>query len=174
MKKLNIWISLYLPALILLCCCTDDRDSFNISGNAKDNTVTFSVRVPGSASPSKTKALGEADENEVRTIEILLFDTDGNYTYQPLYSNTITTDPDDSKLKTFTVKVPEGTYNMVVLANARASVAAILGDIAQGDSKASVMDKLLLSNSGKWNSSPAGEGYIPIPMWGQILSLIHI
>jgi hypothetical protein len=142
-------------ALILLLgilyCCTDDRDSISASGLEK--TVIFSVRVPGAGAP-KTYALAEGDENEVKTIEILLFDGDGKYTYQPIYSNSIATDGGDSNLKTFTVKVPEGTYDMAVLANSRASLVSALGSINTGEAKASVLEKLLLTNTGMWNADP--------------------
>ncbi|MDR1716004.1 MAG: FimB/Mfa2 family fimbrial subunit [Prevotella sp.] len=165
---------LYLPVLALLsgilCCCVDEREDYSLSGASKENTVNFSVRVPGSVK-SKTKALDEPDENYVKTIEVLLFDESGNYVYQPIYSNTIATDPEDSRIKTFTVKVPEGTYNMVIMANARACLSAALEDIAPGDSKASVIDKLSLANSGKWNADAASPEYIPIPMWGEISSI---
>ncbi|MFV0538172.1 MAG: fimbrial protein [Dysgonomonas sp.] len=133
-------------------------------------TITFSVKVPGSATP-KTYALNESDENQVNSIEILLFDTNGDYTYQPIYSNTIDTDPGDSRIKTFTVKVPEGTYNMVILANARLAVSNNLSSFNEGDSKASVLEKLLFTNTGKWIANPAAEGYRLIPMFGEIPSI---
>ncbi len=155
----------------ILCCCTDERESYSrVVGDGK--SVSFSVRVPGSGIPKTSgRMLNPEDENEVLTIEILLFDSEGKYTSAPLYTDNITTDPDGSNIKTFTVKVPEGTYDMVILANARKSLSAALGNITTGDYKAAVLSKLLLSNNGKWNANISSEGYIPIPMWGEIKNI---
>lgn len=163
---------LYSLSLLLLAgmlwSCVEDREDYGSSGEEKGKTVTFSVRVPGSSVPS-TYALNAADENEVKTIEVLLFKS-GNY-YHTVYSNTITTDPGDTRIKTFSVDIPEGTYDMVILANARQSVADVLSGVTTSDPKADVLSRLLLSNSGKWNSDPASGSYIPIPMWGEIASI---
>lgn len=169
-KKINKL--LYLLSLLLLAgiqwSCLDDRDDYGSSGSSGQRTVTFSVRVPGTSAPS-TYALDAADENEVKTIEVLLF-KNGNY-YHIAYSNTITTNPSDSRIKTFSVQIPEGTYDMVILANARKSVADILSGVTINDSKNSVVSRLLLTNTGKWNSNPSSGDYIAIPMWGEITSL---
>lgn len=169
-KKINKL--LYLLSLLLLAgiqwSCLDDRDDYGSSGRSGERTVTFSVRVPGTSAPS-TYALDAADENEVKTIEVLLF-KNGNY-YHIAYSNTITTNPSDSRIKTFSVQIPEGTYDMVILANARKSVADILSGVTINDSKNSVVSRLLLTNTGKWNSNPSSGDYIAIPMWGEITSL---
>lgn len=154
--------------LILLCSACRDTEDVPV-GNINDMEMLFSVIVPGSS--GLKSSMDEEDEDNVQSIEILLFDTDGKYTYQPLYSNVINTNPTDSKIKTFTVKIPEGTYNIVILANARQSLANALGSISDGEAKSSVLEKLLLANSGKWNTDPASTGYIPIPMWGEITSL---
>lgn len=165
---------LYVLVLFLLLglaySCSDEREGYGLSGGAKEKLVSFSVRVPGAGSPN-TYALTETDENTVKNIVILLFDGSGNYTYQPIYCNKISTDPTDSKIKTFSAKVPEGTYNhMLVLANANKAVsdAMTAGNLNIGDSKNTVINNLLLSNSGKWESSSSSAGYVDIPMWGEI------
>ncbi len=142
----------------------------------KTNRITLSVKVPGANSPKvtlpKTRALTELNENEIREIVVLLFDTEGNYTYIPIYRNSsdIVTDSGDSRIKTFTIEVPEGEYDMIVLANSNTVLNSVLSTIAMGQSKASVLEKLVVTNSGKWNSlSPS---YTPIPMWGEIEGVV--
>lgn len=162
-----------IAILILLLCfflfaCRDTEDILIEDAHAKE--MLFSITVPGSSS-TKSQPMDGDDENDVQSVEILLFDTNGKYTHQPLYSNAITTDPLDNKVKAFSVKVPEGTFNIVVLANARQSLADIIGSISTGDTKSSVMEKLLLANAGKWNTDTSTGGYIRIPMWGEIVSL---
>ncbi|MDR1706887.1 MAG: FimB/Mfa2 family fimbrial subunit, partial [Prevotella sp.] len=154
-------ICIFILFGFLYSACRDIDDA-QIS-DIDSKTVTFSVKVPGSSEP-KTYALNENNENDINSIEILLFNTNGNYTYQPIYSNVINTDSQNNRIKTFAVKIPQGTYNMIILANARQAVANSVNSFSQGDSKASVLEKLLITNSGKWNTSPATGGYIRIPM----------
>ncbi|WP_349680888.1 fimbrial protein, partial [Dysgonomonas sp. UBA7698] len=164
-KFLKILVFICVP--IFICGCKDDREDYNYSKTGKETTVSFSVRVPGAETP-KTYALDLFDENEVRTIEILLFNSiSGEYIKNPIYSNTISDNPENIRIKTFTVKVLEGTYDMIVLANSRQSLTSILNDINAGDSKASVLEKLLVHNTGKWNTDSGSNEYIAIPMWGE-------
>lgn len=166
--KIGRHILIFICLPISICGCKDDREDYSYHKTGKEALVSFSVRVPGVGVP-KTYALDESDENEVRTIEILLFNSStGEYIKEPIYSNTISDNPENIRIKTFTVKVLEGTYDMVVLANSRQNVTTILNDINEGDSKESVLEKLLVHNTGKWNTDSGSNGYIPIPMWGEI------
>ncbi|WP_291027586.1 fimbrial protein [Dysgonomonas sp. 37-18] len=171
--RVIIKLTIYGAILVLLSLgismpsCSDTEYVSTENKNVMD--MLFSVVVPGSS--GLKSSLDEDDENDVRSIEVLLFDLDGKYTYQPLYSNVINTNPTDSKVKTFSVKIPEGNYNVVILANSRQSLANALSSISDGEEKSSVMEKLLLSNAGKWNTDPLSGGYVPIPMWGELTSL---
>lgn len=168
--KLSHALVLFLISWIL-CCCIDERDKYEVSVGSQQKSVTFSVKVPGGGMP-KTYALTGNDENEVRSVAILLFDGNGNYTYQPIYNNSITSDPSDNTKKTFTVKVPEGSYDMVILANANTSLSAALGSINPGDPKSFVLKKLLLTNSNKWETNTSSGSYKHIPMWGEITGIV--
>lgn len=164
--------ALHALTLILLSaflyCCADEHDGFNGPSNGKEKTVTFSVRVPGTSTPP-TRALGDGDENEVKQIAVLLF-TDGKYVYQPIYSNSISSST-DGKIKNFTIRVPEGIYDMVILANSNASLNSIKNDIQVGDAKADVLKQLVLTNEGKWNAKPGSDNYKAIPMWGEMQNI---
>lgn len=153
---------------IFICGCKNEHEDYNYSNAGKETIVSFSVRVPGIEAP-KTYALDGFDENEVRTIEILLFNSStGEYIKDPIYSNTISDNPEDIRIKTFTVKVLEGTYDMIILANSRQSLKSVLNDINVGDSKSSVLERLLVYNAGKWNTDTNSNDYLAIPMWGEI------
>ncbi len=149
----------------LLYCCTDEQ-SFSGPGNGDERTVLFSVKVPGASTPRATRALSTNDESAVKQIAVLLFDENGKYTYHPIYSSNIS-DGTDGK-KTFTIRVPEGTFNMVILANANASLNKIIGDATEGTPKADLLKKLTVTNTSKWNTDSQKDNYMPIPMWGEI------
>ncbi|MBS7112201.1 MAG: FimB/Mfa2 family fimbrial subunit [Dysgonomonas mossii] len=166
-RQKNIIVLLFLAGILFNSC--RDNEFAPIFG-VETKEVTFSVKIPGVSLP-KTKSLNENNENEVRSIEVLLFDNNGEYTYQPIYSNVINTDEDDINIKTFTIKIPEGTYNMLIFANTREAISAIINSIEEGDTKTSVLDKLVISNNGKWNTDPVSTGYTPIPMFGEIPSI---
>ena len=169
MERIKTNKALHGLILILLStffyCCADEHDRFDVPVDGKEKLVTFSVKVPGNSTP-KTYALTDDDENEVKQIAVLLFKGE-KYIYQPIYSNTIANGA-DNKTKTFTLKVPEGTYDMVILANANASLADIVNNITAGtDEKSTVLSKLVLANDGKWNTKSSSDNYKPIPMWAE-------
>jgi len=168
MERIKTNKALHGLILILLStffyCCADEHNRFDVPVDGKEKLVTFSVKVPGNSTP-KTYALTDDDENEVKQIAVLLFKGD-KYIYQPIYSNTIANGA-DNKTKTFTLKVPEGTYDMVILANANASLADIVNNISADDDKVTVLKKLVLANDGKWNTKSSSDNYKPIPMWAE-------
>ncbi|GAB6118859.1 FimB/Mfa2 family fimbrial subunit [Dysgonomonas termitidis] len=165
MKIKVLYILLLVVQLFEVTGCIDEREG-NTAVQGDEQLVSFSIRVPGASAP-KTKALTEVDENAVDNIVLLLFNSSGYYTYQPIYINNIT-DGANSAQKTFTAKIPVGTYDMVILANSSQIVSAALGSINQGDTKATVMQQLKLTNTGKWDTSGS---FTKIPMWGEIATL---
>jgi hypothetical protein len=170
LHKVSGILSCLLLPLFILCSCTDEPNDILPKEEAYQ-LVDFSFQVPISVTPP-TKALAPTDENNVQSLEVLLFDTNGNYAYQPIYidANGITTlTGSNGSRKQFTVRIPQGIYSSItVLANSRQSVQAALPNIAVGQAKASVMSQMVLSNSTGWNRTPGSAGYIPIPMWGEM------
>ena len=128
--------------------------------------VVFSINIPGNSAPD-TRALGKGEENEVQTIEMLLFDplTDkvvGN----PVFANDISTDAGDVTKKTFSVRLPEGRFDVMIFANARKAFEALV--IEQGDGQAETLAGLTVSMpAAGWAANPAdaNKKYL-IPMWG--------
>ena len=120
--------------------------------------VTLSLTTPA------TRAMTEAQENAVTSIDVLLFTTgDDN-----LYYRTAGTSISDltTSAKQFNVRLPVGTYNVVVLANATALLSGIApstlfggnppATTATGASRATVLEGLVV------NTITDGK----IPMWG--------
>lgn len=161
------WITLSL--LFIFLSCRDENEGSNFPTGMNQGIISFSIRMPGKMKP-QSYVLGETEENEIKTIEILLFDSEG-YIKEPIYCNTITDNGLDNRIKTFSVKIPEGVYDIVILANSRSALAAIIGEIQQGNSKESVLEKLIVTNNEKWNTDAASGTYIPIPLWGEKTSV---
>ncbi len=171
-KTSSLLRALFLTVLVgtLWACTNKDIDipTTGITGS-DESTVAFTVKIPSGGIPKlstpTTYALSADDENEVNHIAVLLFETNGKYTYQPIYvsGSKIT---GDGQEKTFTVNVPEGTYDMVMLANANQSLSSVLSTI-KGQDKATVLNKLIVTNNDKWNADSSSTGYVPIPMWGE-------
>ena len=126
----------------------------------------FSINIPGSSTPD-TRALGHAEENEVQTIEMLLFDplTD-RVVDNPVFANNISTDAGNVTKKTFSVRLPEGTFDVMIFANARQAFNATV--IAAGDEQEQTLARLTASMpAAGWAANPAdaNKKYL-IPMWG--------
>ncbi len=128
--------------------------------------VTFSINIPGRSSPA-TRALGNAEENEVQTIEMLLFDPQTDRVVgNPVFANNISTDAGDVAKKTFSVRLPEGTFDVMIFANARKAFNAAV--IADGDGQEETLARLTASMPATgWAANPADadKKYL-IPMWG--------
>ena len=168
---MNRYIFYFLTALLGLIhtSCRDESDA--ILGSGKYHEVNFSLQVPGASLP-ETYALNQSDENQIKTIEILLFDTQDKYSFQPVYTDGITSQGTNGNQKTFSLRLPEGTYTVVVLANARKELNDILSSIKTGDSKTDVLNKLVLSSTSKWGTITSSTSYHAIPMWGEISNLV--
>lgn len=162
-------VRLLLCITISISFCTCDDGIYDNSKNDKvADFVTLSLRIPGS-SMLNNRALTSTTENEIKTIEILLFDAYG-YTKEPIYCNEVTDNELNNSIKTFSVKIPEGTYDIVVLANSKSALISILDDIREGDSKESVLERLIVTNNMKWNTDASSNTYTPIPLWGEKMS----
>ncbi len=157
-----------LPLLAFSACIKDTGIDNPTPGDDKEATVKFSLVLPGSAA-TPTRALSEGNENEARTIEVLVFGPGGGSYRYTAYCSDITTDGSDVSIKTFTVKLATGSCDLVVLANARELIpAAYPTGIPVGATQIDVYNKLNmpLPAGGKWNAKPTDAAYKPIPMWG--------
>lgn len=161
------WTTISL--LLIFLSCKDENEGYNSSMGIKHSIISFSIRTAGERE-TQSYGLEEPNENEIKTIEILLFDTHG-YTKEPIYCNEVTDNELNNSIKTFSVKIPEGTYDIVILANSRSALASIINDIEEGNSKESVLEKLIVTNNTKWDTDTSSETYIPIPLWGEKTSV---
>lgn len=153
--------------LLALASCTIEHDMGKSGGGGDGEAfVKFSVWLLGSTPASR--ALTENNENHVQTIDILIFEQGGDWVYNAGCSGSdITTDGGDPLKKSFTLKMRQGAYDMVMLANARELLSEM--DLT-GQSKAAVLAVLneTVPTEGKWVADASDSEYIHIPMWGEI------
>ena len=173
MKIYRSLLTILLIAIVLSGCMPDNNDL--ISQVGANQLVNFSIQVPG-LTPVSTRTLNEADENQVESVEILLFNSANGHlelASNPIYVNSIQDDPNHIGIKVFSAKIPIGTYDVVILANAHNELSSMVGTsaISIGDNKEDVLGKLTVANDGKWKSDPSASDYRSIPMWGEVPSL---
>lgn len=156
--------------LLTVSSCVDDRYADNRGGVGDGETlVKFSVWLPGSS--STTRALTADEENHVETIDILIFEQGGNWVENARCSGSDITDvtPNGSNIskKSFTIKMHHGTYDMVMLGNARELVS---GMNMTGKTKLEILTMLTeqMPAQGKWLTDASNMAYKNIPMWGDI------
>lgn len=167
-SKLQFALVLLLSALAVSSCINDDNEF--VDPNNGTGLVTFSVKVPGQSLPS-TYALTEADENEIRNIDVLVFDQYGKYTGLRLSPDILRREGNDIL---FTVRIPEGErYQINVFANVRDLLnKRFSSSLIKGQSKDEIFSKLYIQNTGRWKfDNDGGDSYRPLPMWGEIPSL---
>ncbi|MDR1273572.1 MAG: FimB/Mfa2 family fimbrial subunit [Odoribacteraceae bacterium] len=135
-----------------------------------ERLVTLALSVPG---PPVSRGLTTDDESEVKTIDVLLFNANANEYFQYRAIGDI----DPATGKKFSVKLPGGTWNVVVLANAGeafgklvnpyksllapATLAPDLSTVSRRD----VLERLVLQLDDKTAKWPEGT-FKGIPMWG--------
>ncbi|MDR2413436.1 MAG: FimB/Mfa2 family fimbrial subunit, partial [Odoribacteraceae bacterium] len=160
-------------------CVRDLNGSRNIHASDSTALVTLSLTTPATRATRApaTSIDGTATENAISTIDVLLFD-EGGASMPFLYrahgtkiedqTTVPAVAPDPLATKKFEVRLPiGGPYNIVVLANARAEIAALSLPIATivtgGISRANVLN-------GLESSLPTGDkmGKTNFPMWGYV------
>jgi uncharacterized protein (TIGR02145 family) len=153
-----------------------------------DDEVMVVIRLPHSSRGNTPRAItqdGVAD-NMVNRVDILIFYTDtdpvvanrGRYVGR-VFSNII---EGDGNIKTFKVRMPRGTYDLLVLANAKDIVdaaALVIGETLKTGTDTSADRLLIASLPGRptdpyviraWNNNPSSLDFQPFPMWGEVLS----
>ncbi len=160
-----------LLPLALASCVKEDFK--NTPAGTDDAMVTFSLMLPGSSTPSSragTRALTDVQENHVQSIDVLLFEYDngsGDGKFVDVARATGTsigtdnTDGVSSRKKTFTVTMPQGHYDLVILANARDFI--IRNDLKGTYKKATLAS---LETKAGWQGKWPADNTRPIPMWG--------
>ncbi|MCD8167338.1 MAG: hypothetical protein LUE93_15255 [Bacteroides sp.] len=151
-----------LSILALASCEKETETQLSISEDG-ETIVTFALQVPGAAGP-QVRSMTQAEENEVKTIDVLVFGPGGGtFDYTARCDASDITTGSDIRMKTFTIKLKQGHFDLVILANARnLFTPASLQGLSKADALATL--EAALPASGKWQA----DGSAPFPMWGDV------
>lgn len=151
------------------------RDEVRIKAPDNDMEVTFSINLPSSAR-SRTRALEEEDENEIKNIQLLIFEN-GLLKAAPSYAYVIrdaSEEGGDVSKKSFRIRLPKGRFDIMVFANSLESFEALetqFENLVGSASKEDVLSQLVIdmpSSDGRWPTDPSNsDGNYLIPMWGE-------
>lgn len=181
--RIHFPVVLVLAVFVLLfsSCLRDEFNTFPAPPDGTSgNKVTFFISVPKSSLPStRSIAEGGVADNQVDSVTILLFDKndDEEGLYRGFAKATAVSTPNSGDLarKSFTVVLPDGEFDALVIANANYIFDALLKKTADITTKdmaffrtnltATIIEKGA-SGYVKWNADPADAGFKPFPMAG--------
>ncbi|GHU98934.1 hypothetical protein FACS1894159_02160 [Bacteroidia bacterium] len=149
--------------------CSVERLSSDDDQGAR--LVKIEISIPGHLLPGgATRAMSAAAENDVRTIDVVVFDA--SVSPQTFVEHarggaaTVTQNVDGSYTATFDVQLRAGaSRNLVIVANAGSEVESALTGMTTGAAKKIFLDDLTFARTGAWPS--AAGSYAPIPMYGE-------
>jgi hypothetical protein len=161
--------SLAVLALLAGACVVNVEEGAPVTDG--NRLVTLALSVP--AQPV-TRGPSTGEEDAVHFVDVLLFTDDANeyFRYRAIGSQPVDKTVGVTDKKKFNVRLPEGTWNVIVLANAREAIAnsshetlltpASLAKENNTVTRVDVLDSLVEqsgSTGDKWNVGG-------IPMWG--------
>ncbi len=160
MKRLNINCVILLLLIGFCSCSTDETDTF-----FPQEGHTLTVQFSGSS--LKNYSFSSLDENLIEEVDVLVFDATGieeRFLYRVSGENILNAAGSvNGNKKIFNADLKEtiGTdkVRLVLLANVR----HLMGNIAPGASKNTVLESLAFDYSDKWPVEP----FRPFPMWGE-------
>jgi uncharacterized protein (TIGR02145 family) len=168
--------------LLFTSCIWDEPRSVREEASGRETEVKITIQMPQSAT-SATYTLSETDENYVATIDIMAFKADASkasgwafdYSAEGVSLSSAGTSQSRKQFTT-TLITSSDAQTLVVLANARAEIAALRP--AKGADKDALLERLISANAGKWDANEGktetdpSKTFSPFPMWGEIVATI--
>lgn len=180
-KKQITLLSVLVSIFMMVACAESDAIETD-----EGNKLHFAIEVPAVDIITTRSIDGTGGEAYIKEVDVLIFNTDGTLAARVaiedanINRNSATTA--NNYQITFTADLGKATYpnakTVAVVANAKTQVTAMMNDggtnNALGKAKATVLNALTHTTTGKWNAnngnastSGATSGYTPIPMYGE-------
>ncbi|MCD8186176.1 MAG: FimB/Mfa2 family fimbrial subunit [Rikenellaceae bacterium] len=129
--------------------------------------IEFALEMPVQNLP--TRAMSSNDENAIETVDVLVFRVDGsNETFSfraHQTSEPVVSGNSASFLVTLKRSEADESYRLVVLANLRQEVDAVLEGIAEGTPKETLLSAITFTQTGNWPTASGSKRLFP--MWGE-------
>jgi hypothetical protein len=160
-----------LSLLLVTGCVREDPDGIDPS-EVVEKDIIIRVAVPYVAPKPQSRAIGDPEENTIKTIDVLAFRVgDDNKEYYDYYSEGVSTGSTNTSTQSFnvTVKLRDYQQRFVVITNAATTVATLVGSITPGGEKEIILSKLefaLNAAGDKWKTNTPSD-YTAFPMWGE-------
>lgn len=172
LKQVFLIVAAALLGVFALSSCLKDDIAPWKPDSSEEANVLFSFNVPGNS--GITKAMGLSGENDIKTIDVLVFQPEGGFIGISGASEIGTADPYSPWNREFVAKLPVGTYDLVFIVNARKYISECYADtngiIPYTHKPVDVAERLQVSVSGKWLADRVS--YEAIPMAGMLKSAI--
>ncbi len=164
LKRLGLLVGVVFLAV---SCITDERvtggPGKSDDPQADDGMATFTVDLPATQTV-RTRSVGSRDENTIETLYLVLYADGGENDLVDLIdcSPSLKVHPDavDKNRWQFKARIPQGRYNLYLVAN----VTKTLIDKLKTDPSIDHIGELYFENTGKWDITET-----PIPMYDQKL-----
>jgi hypothetical protein len=174
----SVFFSLLLTVAALSSCVVGEREyEMSVNAAVEDKDVVFRIAVPYTAknNGSQTRAIGGGEENTIRSVYVLAFkvesDNSETFDYSAIaYKATGNVEGNPTQDFMVTVKVKSHSQRFVVIANADAETAALLGKTTwTGTPKETMLEELEveLQNAGDTWKVISSSNYTAFPMWGE-------
>lgn len=170
MKALSQLCLITTVVITSLAGCVKEQDYNPTEENG--SSITLAIAVPGMN--MGTRALSGEDENQVSTIDVLVFkEVDGD---EKFYYHTHGTNIDNSAAeRKFSVSLRNSSdgnerHRFVIIANLRAAVTDAVAGFSATTTKESALAAISFSTNARWNTTSSSV-FTPLPMWGQSAGL---
>lgn len=165
MKILKHIFVVVLAVLGLSGCLRDNTDGCAVPA---DGNIILELHMPDSFKGKTRATLTDDEELAIDWLDVLVFQDNGGGDEVFLYvtdTPEVVSDPVGSSSKAYKVSIRQSEtgqkQKLVLLANMRTEVRAALDEIAAGDSKEDVLERIEFAVDTKWASGRA------LPMWGE-------
>lgn len=172
MKKSRLTTFCILACLFLLHACTQS-DLTETTPVDKLHALTIQMHVPGQQ--TATRALEDEEQSAINQVIAICFDAETKKYIQHSYIDGGIVAGDDDNLS-FTLTLPKGTYNILLLANSQQIFEAVYGtrgaDLDTNVTRDDVAGALTLAQADGtiWPTATTATGW-QLPMYGEIESI---